>query len=196
MESLSFHPTPHTNIQYNFTLKTRSMKSAKKITSTFLLKSSVYFEYLQNLTKAEIVIRYDEIRVALDQYRQEALDEYSQLERDRHAHFTHNKADGAHPDSIEHWLKEMQEHICVRRTEKQTQELARKILTRSSMPLKTFFKSITSEERMFFFQSLLKTEAKILKHDNQRAMEYFNPNHESLPSNSVHDLNPIGIEDI
>lgn len=170
---------PNSNIQFIFSLRTKNKKIAKNITRAFLLKSGHYYDYLQNLSKDEIMIRFEEIQEVLDEYKIEALAEYSLLEKSRHAHFTFNKKDGAHPDSIDHWLKEMQDHICGNKTERETQELARKILTRSSMPLKTFFKTITNEEKEVFFQLLIKTESSILKKDYQRALEYFDKDYEA-----------------
>jgi integrase len=141
---------------------------------------------LQNMTKDEIMIRYLEISKALNDYKNIAMEEYSEYERSRQAHFTFNRADGSHPEAINHWLAEMQEHISVRRTERQTVEFARKILTRASADLKTFFKTITLEEKLFFMQSLIKTEAKLLKIDEQRAQEYFGTDPIPLHSQQFH----------
>lgn len=134
------------------------------------------------MTKDEIMIRYKEIAHALNEYKNIAMEEYSEYERSRQAHFTFNGADGSHPEAIEHWLAQMQEHISVRRSERLTVEFARKILTRASADLKTFFKTITLEEKLFFMQSLIKTEAKLLKIDDQRAKEYFGT--DPVPSSS------------
>lgn len=169
---------PNSQKQFVFSLKTKNAKQAKKIVSAFLIKSTPYFLYLENLTKEDIVVRFDEIRHILEDYKQEALKEYSTLEKARHAHLTFEKRDGAHPESAEHWIAEFREHIVANRTLKQTQELVRQILKRTTMPLKSFYQSIKDdEEKMVFMQMLIKTESDLLKIDYERAKEYFDLGH-------------------
>lgn len=120
------------------------------------------------------MIRFEEINTILENYKEEALKEYTELETKRHTHFTYENRDGSSPESIVHWIKELQEHVDSRRTQKQTQELVRQILKRSTMPLKTFYQSIIdNDEKTAFMQILIKTEAFILKTDYERAKEYF-----------------------
>lgn len=169
---------PNSQKQFVFSLKTKNAKLAKKIVSSFLIKSTSYFLYLENLTKEDVVVRFDEIRLILEQYKEEALKEYSTLERARHAHLTFEKRDGSHPESAEHWIAEFREHIVANRTLKQTQELVRQILKRTTMPLKSFYQSIKDdEEKMVFMQMLIKTESDLLKIDYERAKEYFDLGH-------------------
>ncbi|MDD4950485.1 site-specific integrase [Sulfuricurvum sp.] len=165
---------PNTNIQFIFSLQTKNLKIAKKITNSFLLKSALYYKMLQNMSKEEIMVRYAEIDDALNQYKEAAKQEYSIYEKTRQEHFKYNGADGSHPESIEFWLKEMQEYIGGRRTERQSIEFARKILARSTPELKQFRASlVTEEEKLTFLQCLIKSEADLLQIDDERAMRYF-----------------------
>ncbi len=165
---------PNSNKQFNFSTGTKRLDRAKKIVNCFLIKSNTYFLHLQNLSKEEIVTRFDEIERMLQDYKEQALKEYSPFEKSRQEHFSHDGKDGSHQDSAKHWVMELQEHVVGRKTLKQTQELARQILKRSTMPLKTFYQSIKDEEeREFFLQFLIKAEVELLKVDYQRAKEYF-----------------------
>lgn len=165
---------PHSQKQFVFSLKTKNAKLAKKIVSSFLIQSTPYYLYLQNLSKEEIVIRFEEISDVLEAYKEEALKENTELEMKRHAHFIHEKRDGAHPESVKHWIGELQEHIVSNRTQRQMKELVKQILKRTTMPLKTFYQNISdNEEKTIFMQLLIKTEASILKTDYTRAKEYF-----------------------
>lgn len=165
---------PNSNKQFNFSTGTKRLNRAKKIVNSFLIKSSTYFLHLQNLSKEEIVTRFDEIQQMLEDYKEQALKEYSPFEKSRQEHFAYDGKDGSHQDSAKHWAIELQEHVVGRKTLKQTQELARQILKRSTMPLKTFYQSIKDEEeRNDFLQFLIKTEVELLKVDYQRAKEYF-----------------------
>lgn len=191
-----YRKIPNSQKQFIFSLKTKNAKLAKKIVSSFLIKSTQYFIYLQNLSKEEIVNRLEEIQAILENYRDEALKEYTELEMKRHAHFTYEKRDGAHPESLKHWIAELQEHIVSNRTQKQTQELIRQILKRSTMPLKTFYQSITDQnEKVRFMQLLIKSEVHILKTDYERAKEYFDLDYH-LEKNNTKNIQDIVIKAI
>jgi hypothetical protein len=69
-----YRKIPNAQKQFIFGLKTKNAKLAKKIVSSFLIKSTQYFLY-QNLSKEEIVIRLEEIQAVLENYREEALKE-------------------------------------------------------------------------------------------------------------------------
>lgn len=129
------------------------------------------------MSKDEIMIRYDEIHEALEQYKRAASKEYSELENSRQAHFTYQGVDGSHPDAIKHWLAEMQGYIGGGHSQRERIEFGRKILARATTNLKTFFKTITEEEKVFFLQYLIKFEAKLLKLDHKRSLEYFSVDH-------------------
>lgn len=176
---------PNTNVQFIFSLETRNLKQAKKITNAFLSKSDLYYKMLQNMSKEEIMEQREEIRKVLEAYKQSAKEEYSVYEKTRQEHFTHNGIDGSNPEAIDYWLKEMQEHIGGRRSERQTIEFTRKILARSTPELKSFRKSLeTDEDKLFFMQCLIKTEADLLNIDYQRAQEYFTPRQSQSQSQS------------
>jgi hypothetical protein len=165
---------PNSNKQFNFSTGTKRLDRAKKIVNAFLIKSHTYFLHLQNLSKEEIMTRFDEIQQMLEDYKVQALKEYSPFEKSRQAHFIYDGKDGSHQDSAKHWVEELQKHVVGPKTLKQTQELARQILKRSTMPLKTFYQSIKDEEEHNdFLQLLIKAEVELLKADYQRAKEYF-----------------------
>lgn len=179
---------PNSKKLFSFSLKTQNLKVAKKITNSFLLKSHDYFLFIQDLTKEDVVNQFNEIVAALNEYKKAALVEYSKLEQDRHTHFTYEGADGSHPEAIKYWLSEMQEHISARKTERQTLEFGRRILSRATTELKTFYGNITKEQKLFFLQTLIKTEAKLLQVDNKRANDYFGADYmlqQQAPTDSV-----------
>lgn len=169
-----FRKIPNTDCQFIFSLNTKNYKIASKIVSSFLLKSNAYFLYVKNLNKEEVMDKIEEIKAVLEEYKNEALKEYSQLETQRHNHFTQGQSDGSHPEAIEHWIGELQDHIVGRRSEKQSQELIRQILKRSTLPLKHYYQQLSNkEDKTVFMQLLIKIEASILKEDYTRAKEYF-----------------------
>jgi ABC-type Zn uptake system ZnuABC Zn-binding protein ZnuA len=79
-----YRKIPNSQKQFIFSLKTKNAKLAKKIVSSFLIKSTQYFLYLQNLSKEDVMTRLEEIQKMLEAYREEALKEYSELERVEH----------------------------------------------------------------------------------------------------------------
>lgn len=164
---------PNTQKQFVFSLKTKNIKFAKKIVSFFQIKSNLYFLYLKNLSKEEIMIRYDEIQEALDAYKNEAMVEDSSYEMSRHIHFTHNKLDGSYLESILYWRDELIKYNARGKTPKQTDEFVKKILSRSTISLKEFYKTITNEEKWFFRERLFKAEAALLKMDKRRLNKHF-----------------------
>jgi integrase len=168
---------PNTNRQFIFSLKTKNLRIAKKITQIFLLKTADYYKMLQNMYKDEIMIREDEIISVLKEYEKAARKEYSEFEKSRHAHFKFDKMDGAHPDAIEFWLDEMRKHVCGRHSERETIEFVRKILARATTNLKLFYKTVTAEEKLYFLQALMKAEASLLKLDHRRSQQYFSVDH-------------------
>lgn len=172
-----FRKIPNTNRQFIFSLHTKNYKVASKITTSFLLKSNLYFLYVKNLTKERAMSKIEEIKAVLATYRDEALEEYSDLETSRQKHFSHNGVDGSAPEAVEHWIGELQQHIINAKTEKQTQELVRQILKRSTMPLKQYYQQLDNNDKIVFMQMLIKVEASILKVDFQRAKEYFDLDH-------------------
>ncbi|KHG33011.1 site-specific integrase [Sulfurospirillum sp. MES] len=168
-----FRKIPNTNQQFIFSLNTKNYKIASKIVTSFLLKSNQYFLYLKNLTKEEVMDKIEEIKEVLEAYKLEALKEYSELEKSRHKHFVHNGSDGSSPEAIEHWVEELQEHIIGVKTERQSHELVRQILKRSTLPLKHYYQQLDNQYKEAFMQLLIKYEASILKEDYKRAKEYF-----------------------
>lgn len=164
---------PNSQKQFVFSLKTKNIKLAKKIVSSFQIKSNSYFLYLKNLSKEEILIRSNEIIEALDAYKNEAMVEDSSFEMSRHIHFTHNKLDGSYLESILYWRDELIKYNSRGKTPKQTDEFVKKILSRSTIALKEFYKTITNEEKWFFRERLFKTEAALLKMDKRRFNKHF-----------------------
>ena len=112
---------PNSNKQFNFSTGTKRLDRAKKIVNAFLIKSHTYFLHLQNLSKEEIVTRFDEIYQLLEDYKEQALKEYSPFEKSRQAHFTYDGKDGSHQDAAKFWAQELQEYVVGRKTIKQTQ---------------------------------------------------------------------------
>lgn len=168
-----FRKIPNTNQQFIFSLNTKNYKIASKIVTSFLLKSNQYFLYLKNLTKEAVMDKIEEIKEVLEAYKLEALNEYSEFEKSRHKHFKYNGADGSSPEAIEHWVEELKEHIIGAKTERQSQELVRQILKRSTLPLKHYYQQLDNQYKEVFMQLLIKCEASILKEDYKRAKEYF-----------------------
>ena len=170
---------PHTKKQFIFSLKTKNAKISKKIVNKFLIKSNHYFLHLQNLEQVEVMSKISEIQSILEEYRLEALKEYSKLEEDRHNHFKYKDTDGSHPEALKHWTQELHGFVANRKTIKQSQELTRQILKRSTLPLKHYYSSLDSpEDKRIFTQLLIKTEVRILKEDYKRAKEYFDLDHQ------------------
>lgn len=126
------------------------------------------------LTKEDVMNKLEEIREALNVYKQEALVEYSQLETDRHNHFTYEEKDGSHPDAIKFWKDELQKHVGKGGNVIPTKQLVNDILKRAPKSLRDFYATLKSDTDLVNFTTLLiKAEALIMSTDYRRAKEYF-----------------------
>jgi integrase len=186
---------PHSKVFYSFSLQTKNAKIAHKIAICFLSYANPYFAYLKTLPKLEIYQEMEQILEILNTYKQNALQEYSMLEAKRHNHFKHKikdtqgnikSVDGAHPESIKHWLSVLQDATY---GDKRTiKKYFKDIVKRTDIDL-SFYRRLNDHEKSVFELLLLKTEADILKEDLCRANVYFGipiPGQQSIQSNTKH----------
>ena len=165
---------PHTNIQYVFSLQTKDYNVSKEIVSIFSLKSNPYFTYLKNCSREKIMDVMQEIREQLNQYKIQARIEYSELEKSRQAHFSIKNENGKLIDSSNSkvakiWAKELSEYVSGEKSDREVQELGKKILKRTTIELKQCFQSLDNQEyKLRFLHKLIKVESELLWSDNER----------------------------
>ena len=170
---------PYTNRNFSFSLKTKNLKIAKRKTGFFLKEAESLFFLLQSMTKGEILEIYEQIDNLLNDYKQRALIEYSQLERTRQADLTHKiyseqqgkeiTVDGSHPESIEYWQNHFQDAIGS--TSSQMRKgLFKRIFKRTDLP-RDFYGNLSKDEQEVFEFKLLKTERDILQEDFERTLK-------------------------
>lgn len=167
---------PKTIHNYTFSLNTKNVKIALKKVACFLRYSEHVFIDLKYLSKEEVMSSINEIQEILRDYKQKALIEYSELEEARHNDFLCEKKngsiqDGGHPKCIKKWLKTLKEAVFSKQNDKYL-ELFERIYQRTGID-KAFFENLSEQEKRFFRIELLKTEAKILKADYERAKQRF-----------------------
>ena len=184
---------PKTKKNYSFSLKTKNLKVAKKKTSLFLLYADSFFIYLQTISKDEIMNKIAEIQELLGEYQEEALEEYSNLEKQRHNHFKHKtysnvlerevEVDGGHPDAISHWIKKLKE-IAFLNSANTRKKHFKDILKRTNLD-PVYYRNLTIEEQENYEILLLKTEAQILQEDYSRAERNFNPEQQKYTASQL-----------
>ena len=107
---------PCTLKNFTFSLKTKNGKIALQKVAYFLRYAEPLFIDLKFLSKEEIMSNISQILIILQEYKREALKEYSKLDEDRHSDFTCEKKngdirDGGHPKCIKKWLKTLKEAV-------------------------------------------------------------------------------------
>jgi len=170
---------PYTNKQFIFSLHCKDYSISKEIVSIFILKSNPYFKYLKTLSKGKVMEIIYEIENQLNEYKKQALQEYSELEKSRQLQFSLKNengkyVDGSNPEPIKHWMKELSKYISGEYSQRELQEFGKKVLKRTTIELKQFFSSLSdNENKIIFLQKLIKTESDLLKTDFTRWRENF-----------------------
>lgn len=181
---------PHTNKQFIFSLKTKNAKISKKIVSIFLIKSNHYFLYLQTINKEDIMDLLEKINTTLQDYKNQAMIEYTDFEKSRQLHFSLKNdnnitLDGSQPEPIKYWLDELSKYIGGAKSEREMNEFGKKVLKRATIGLKQLFQEISNkDDKLIFLQKLIKAEADLLMIDHQRWQDKFDIEHIAKKDNS------------
>ncbi len=183
---------PTTDKFYIFNLRTRNYKVASKISIVFNKLSFDIFTYIKMQGK-RMFLDMQEVTNILDKYRDKALEEYQELEKQRHKHLENLfsikeedpimgtiKLNGANPKVIEPALNSfMNLSVCDFTANKKAMlKVGKDLVKRSTPEIKNLFSKLRNdEENLLTFLSLLfKVESEVLKIDYQRAQNRFNPN--------------------
>ena len=75
---------PKTSQSYTFSLKSKNAKLASKVINLFLLRAEPLFQSLKSETSEDVMSNLETIIQLLENYKEEALIEYSPLEEARH----------------------------------------------------------------------------------------------------------------
>lgn len=166
---------PKSSYNFTFSLKTKNYKVALNKASIFLRLSEHIFLELKYLPKEDIMANIKEIQEIFYEYKKRALEEYSEIEEARHNHFTckskGEEFDGGYPKCIKKWLKTIKKMV-FRRQNDEYIELFEKIFERTGID-RDFYENLNEAEKKAFRAELLKTEAKILRIDYERAKNRF-----------------------
>ena len=171
---------PNSTYNFTFSLKTKNSKIAIKKAAYFLRYVEHFFIELKILAKEEIQMNLEEIQNVLEEYKNKALTEYSELETQRHSDFTCKKKkngktrEGGHPKCIKKWLKTLKE-AAFSEDNKEVDELFGRIFKRTNIE-KNYFNKLSDRDKNIFKILLLKTEAEVLKEDYYRAKQRFDAN--------------------
>jgi hypothetical protein len=138
-----------------------------------------------------------DIQEQLKEYQNNALEEYSKLEKLRHKHFKHKIysetlkrdiiIDGGHPDSISHWIKILKEIIFLNNANTRKKHF-KDIFKRTDLD-PTYYRGLDIDYKEAYETLLLKTEAQILQKDFSRTEARFNPeqNNQTTPQQTKHE---------
>ena len=166
---------PKSSYNFTFSLKTKNYKVALNRASIFLRFCEHIFLELKYLQKEDIMANIKEIQEIFYEYKKRALEEYSEIEEARHNHFTckskGEEFDGGYPKCIKKWLKTIKKMV-FRRQNDEYIELFEKIFERTGID-RDFYENLNEAEKKAFRAELLKTEAKILRIDYERAKNRF-----------------------
>lgn len=184
---------PNTNKFYIFNLKTKNNKRAIKITIIFNKLTFDIFNIIK-IKGNSVKFDYNEVINALDYYRDKALEEYHDLEKQRHQHleslFKIEEQDpllgvrylsGGDPKLIEQALISFKNLSLANFQDSRNKsimlKIGKEVVKRATPEIKNLFSKLRdSDEDLYAFLSLLfKTESEVLKIDHLRANERFNP---------------------
>lgn len=171
---------PTTTKNFTFSLKTKNVKIAQKKLALFLNKATPLFVILRNQEKGAILASLTDIEKLFEQYRQEALVEYSELEKERHQHLTcvskkGKQRDGSHPKCLKKWLNRFQDVIASSTDNPDINVLFDEVFKRTKID-NTALDNLSDDDKLIAKFLLIKEEAKILQNDLQRAESYFGTN--------------------
>jgi integrase len=192
---------PHTNKFYTFNTTFKSYKKASKFVIIFNKLTRDLFEYIK-IEGKELGIDFTEAYKVLNDYKEKALNEYSEFERERHNHigklFNIKKQDpllgeitlnGAEPEVINTALDSFRTLAVgdYEKTKKHLSKHGKDIVARGTLELKSFYKNVREnkdyDQLLDFLSILLKTESEILREDYLRATQRFSTDNSQIASN-------------
>lgn len=170
---------PNTTKNFTFKCKTKNGRIAIKITALFLSKAEPLFQILKSESTAEIMDNFQIIMNLLLEYRDKALIEYSEFEKERHTQFTcvskkGKQLDGGHPKCIKKWLKTLQDAVYSSDPENNYKLYFNDIFKRTRID-ESLYDTLSSEEKEIIQFETVKKEAYILSEDYYRAKQRFDP---------------------
>lgn len=179
-------PTTHKNI--TFSLETKNAKIAYKKIALFLNRATPLFLVLKNQQKGAVLASLADIEKLFEQYRKEALVEYSELEKERHRHLTcvskkGKQRDGSHPKCIKKWLKKFQDTVAGSIDNSEVDTLFSEVFKRTKLD-NNLLDNLSDDDKLIAKFLLIKEEAKVLQNDLQRAKGYFGTNVQTAPLQS------------
>jgi hypothetical protein len=165
---------PKTSQSFTFSLKSKNAKIAYKVISLFLIRAEPLFQLLKIEKREDIVSNLETIIKLLEDYKNEALIEYSSLERERHKALScisksGKKRDGGHSKCIKKWLKIYKEAVFS--CDDKIEQYFKEILGRTGIS-ETFLKGLSSDERMQVTYRVVKTEKEVLQEDYDRSQSF------------------------
>lgn len=182
---------PNTTKNFTFKCKTQNGRIAIKIAALFLSKAEPLFQILKSESTAEIMDNFQIIMDLLLEYRDKALIEYSEFEKERHTQFTcvskkGKQLDGGHPKCIKKWLKTLQDAVYSSDPENNYKLYFNDIFKRTGID-ELLYDTLSSEEKEIIQFETVKKEAYILSEDYYRAKQRFDPDYtlQSSPAPTV-----------
>lgn len=165
---------PKTSQSYTFSLKSKNAKLASKVINLFLLRAEPLFQSLKSETSEDVMSNLETIIQLLENYKEEALIEYSPLEEARHKHLTcvsksGKKRDGGHKKCIKKWLKIFEEAVYT--TEDDIDKYFEEIFSRTGID-KGLLEGLTLQEQREVAFRTVKAERDILQEDYHRAKTF------------------------
>jgi len=167
---------PKTSQSYTFSLKSKNAKLASKVINLFLIRAEPLFQSLKSETSEDIVSNLETIIELLENYKVEALVEYSTFEEERHIALScvskkGKKRDGGHNKCIKKWLKIFKEVVF----SGDANEYAEEIFKRTGIDRK-LLNTLTAAQKREVALRVVKTERDVLQADYDRAI-LFNAGH-------------------
>lgn len=172
---------PKTSKNFTFKCKTKNAKIATRISILFLTKAEPLFQILKSESAPEIMENFQKIMDLLLEYRDQALIEYGDIEKERHVQFTcvskkGKKRDGGHPKCIKKWLKTLQDAVYSSDPNNNYKLFFNDIFKRTRIDASLYDTLSAQEQEIIQFETV-KKEAHILSEDYYRAKQRFDPNH-------------------
>lgn len=199
---------PTTNKFFIFNTTFTNYKRASKFVIIFNKLTRDIFEYIK-IEGKKLGLDFEDVNRVLNDYKEKALKEYSEYEKERHKHigqlFNIKKQDpllgeitlnGAEPEVIKVALESF-ETLAVgdyEKTKKHLSKHGRDIVARSNIELKNFYQDVREkysyEDLLNFFSLLIKKESEILKKDFVRAKNRFSTDfeNEQLKNNNLEKI--------
>ncbi len=163
---------PKTSQTYSFSLKSKNAKLATKVINLFLVRAEPLFQSLKSEKSEDVVSNLETIIKLLENYKVDALVEYSTLEKQRHIALScvskkGKKRDGGHDKCIKKWLKVFKEAVYTETVEEHFEE----IFNRTGIDKKLLNTLSADQKREVAFRTV-KAERDVLQIDYDRATSF------------------------